>query len=92
MCWSAYEATINALITGYVGELKRFELEAIWLQTDDALDQMDEEVERNRLSEDRPGVNDGSVVDYIRKDYVLSSASDWSNSRIRKYIDSGYGG
>ena len=92
VCWSAYEATINALITGYVGELKRFELEAIWLQTDDALDQMDEEVERNRLSEDRPGVNDGSVVDYIRKDYVLSSASDWSNSRIRKYIDSGYGG
>jgi len=92
VCWSAYEATINALITGYVGELKRFELESVWLQTDDALDLMDDEIERNRPSEDRPGVNDGSVVDYIRKDYVLSLASDWSNNRIRKYIDSGYGG
>jgi hypothetical protein len=90
--WSAYETTINALITGHVGILKRFELEAIWLQTDDAFDQIDEEVERNRPSGDRPGVNEDSVIDYIRSEYVFALASDWSNHRIRKYIDSGYGG
>jgi hypothetical protein len=88
--WSAYETTINALITGHVGKLKLFEVEAIWLQTDDALDQMNSETERTSPAEERPGVNDDSVVDYIRNEYVFSLASDWSNHRIREFMDGDY--
>ena len=88
--WAAYEATITTLVQSYVGKLQRFELEAVFLQTDNAWDILDEEIEIKRPATDRIPVCEEDVIKYIVQDYVLKEAVNWSNSRIRDYIDRSY--
>jgi hypothetical protein len=80
--WSAYEETIRVSVTGFVQRLQRNEIEAIYLQTEDACDMTDEEIEGKQPL----GINESSVVDYIIQQHIYSLAGDWSNKRIRKYI------
>jgi hypothetical protein len=84
--WSAYEETIRAYVTGFVEQLQRHEIEAIYLQTEDACDLTDEEAEQKPLP-----VNESCVVDYIIKQHLYTLADGWSNKRIREFIDRGYG-
>src|SRR5262249_6737506 len=85
LAWSAYEETVRACVTGHVAGLPRFELEAVWLQTDDAFDRIDLEEELPPGS--RPAVYDAAVIDHIIRDYVYPLASDWSNARIQAHLD-----
>jgi len=80
--WSAYEETIRVCVMGFVQKLKRFEIEAIYLQTENACDLTNEDVERKHLP-----VNESSVVDYIIQQHIYPLADGWSNKRIRKFID-----
>ena len=84
-CWDAYEDTIRGFVRMFVQRLQRFEIEAIYLQTEDACDLTDEEAEQKPLP-----VNESCVVDYIIKQHLYPLADRWSNKRIREYIDRGY--
>ena len=84
---SAYEDTIRSFVREFVQKLQRFEIEAIWLQTDNAFDLTDEEYERESSGEKRPAINESSVVDYIIQNHIYPLAGDWSNKRIREFID-----
>lgn len=84
--WSAYEETVRAFVRGFVQKLQRYEIEPIYLQTEDACDMTDEEIEGKHPL----GINESSVVDYIIQQHIYPLADRWSNERIRKYIDRDY--
>lgn len=84
--WSTYQLTVDSFIEAFVDELKAYEKEAIWYQTDESIDwscELDEE------REDYP-VFEGDIVKFIASDYVYPEANRWSNTRIKKYIESQY--
>jgi hypothetical protein len=81
--WDAYEETVKTLIEAHVAELQKYEREAIWLQTPAGSDwDCEETAEREAY----PVVND-EIVDYLADEYVYAGAGEWSNARIRAYID-----
>jgi hypothetical protein len=84
--WDAYEETIRTFVDSYVDELSNYEREAVWLQTPEGED-WDSELDEER--ESYPVFND-DITNYIVNDYVLSKGNDWSNSRIRAYLDRSY--
>lgn len=85
--WEAYDATINALVAGCVEDLSGFEREALWLQTRQGEDW---EFENDDERSSYPVCND-DIETYLRQS-VLNAANDWSNSRIRAFIDRPLGG
>jgi hypothetical protein len=81
--WETYEATVKQFLAAEVGQLAPHERDAIWLQTP-AGDSWDIEDEGSR----KPyPVLDEEVVDYLMSEYIYPEASDWSNQRIRKYLE-----
>jgi hypothetical protein len=88
---SAYEDTIRKFVRMFMQKLQRFEIEAVWLQTTALYDDMtDEEFDRMQAAEERPAINEASVEDHIIQNYIYSLAGDWTNKRIRKFIDRDY--
>jgi hypothetical protein len=85
LMWSAYEETVEVLVKGYIAGLPRFELEAVWLQTDRAFDLVDPT--ENLPDGKRTPVDEDAVVKYIIQDYIYTLASDWSNARIEGYLN-----
>lgn len=81
--WDAYDHTVRSIIAGHLGELAKHEREAIWLQTV-AADQWDRQEPDER--EGYP-VCDDEVVDFLASEYVYAAAEQWSNARIRAYLD-----
>jgi len=79
--WSHYEDMIRSFVTKFVQKLPRIEVEAVYVQTDDACDLTDKEAEQKHIP-----INESSVVDFIIQQHVYPLAGDWSNKRIRKYI------
>ena len=84
--WDAYEQTVRAIVTGDVEELPIFERDAVWLQTPEGGD-WDCDDEDERVS--NPVVLD-DIVSYVIRDYIYAQAGDWTNPRIRQYIDGSY--
>lgn len=81
--WDAYDQTVRALVAGEVESLADFEREAVWLQTPQGVEwDCDDGHSHN------PVFND-DIVEYIISD-VYTQADNWSNPRIRKYIDSSH--
>ncbi|MCM2971793.1 hypothetical protein [Larsenimonas suaedae] len=83
--WSAYEQVIYAFVVAYVDELQLHELEAIWLITEQGED-WDCELEKER--EPDPVLKD-DVVEYV-VGCVYQAALDWTNERIRRFLDLQY--
>lgn len=81
--WDTYEEVVRTFVEGFVDELPANEREAVWLQTPEGGD-WDSEGAGER--EPSPVVDD-DIVNYILNDYVLRAGNDWSNSRIRSYLD-----
>ena len=84
--WDAYEQTVRAIVAGDVEELPIFERDAVWLQTPEGGD-WDCDDEDERVS--NPVVLD-DIVSYVIRDYIYAQAGDWTNPRIRQYIDGSY--
>ena len=84
--WDAYEETIRTFVDSYVDELSNHEREAVWLQTPEGEDW---DSELNEEQKPCP-VFKGDITNYIVDKYVLSKGNDWSNSRIRAYLDGDY--
>jgi hypothetical protein len=81
--WGSYEETVRSLVDHYVGELQKYERDAIWLQTDAA---MIWECEDSESPQSYP-VRDGDIVNYIVHEYIFLTARAWSNARIRAFIN-----
>ncbi|CEL31708.1 hypothetical protein [Pseudomonas fluorescens] len=83
--WRAYEETITACAEGRIESLQPYELDALWLLTRQGED-WDCEMEDER--ESYP-VFQRDVADYIQ-DEILNQANNWTNERIRRYLERGY--
>jgi hypothetical protein len=81
--WDAYEETISGLAKTEIEGLQAYEREAIWLQTSAG---------DNWLWEDqslRPAypVLADDIVEYFITEHLYKAAVNWSNGRIRDYLD-----
>ncbi|WP_243366416.1 hypothetical protein [Fundidesulfovibrio soli] len=81
--WEVLDDIVCGILAGYVDELSRHEREALWVQTD-ASDDWDED-QFDADSYDL--VSDDDIINYIAREYVYAKASNWTNSRIREFID-----
>ncbi len=80
--WDTYETVIRNTLAGIVEALPGFEREALWMQSDAAL-----EWECREPGEREPyPVNSHDVVEYLFQ-AVCESAGSLSNHRIRRYIE-----
>jgi hypothetical protein len=82
--WNAYEATIDQLIQPALEKLTDYEREAIWLQTPEGENWDDDDP----LNGGGYPVDADGIVEYIKTEYIYHAAEDWTNRRIRKYLQS----
>jgi hypothetical protein len=79
--WDSYVAVMEQVIAHHLKDLKLELRQAIWLQTDEGIhwepDPDDSAV---------PEVDDDMAA-YIRAEYVMPQAADWSNARIERYLE-----
>ncbi|WP_394375149.1 hypothetical protein [Stutzerimonas frequens] len=83
--WNAYLDLISAFVAARVEALQAYELDALWLLSPQGED-WDCELEEER--EPYP-VWRGDVIDYLQSE-ILDKAINWSNARIRKYLEREY--
>jgi hypothetical protein len=81
--WDAYEMTVEQFVTSEVALLLPHELDAVWLQTP-AGESWDKEDEEDR--EPDPVLAD-DVLGYIASEYIFCQADNWTNPRIRQYME-----
>jgi len=81
--WDAYDETVRAIVRGYTAELPKHEQEAIWLQTNAGFDWDCAEPE----DRDAQPVSDDDIVDWLIDEYIYAEADNWSNARIRAYLE-----
>lgn len=84
--WNDFDLMARQVIQSEVAHLPEYEQEAIWLQTPEGED-WDCEDENSRA---RNPVAEDEIVDYLLSKYVYSAAGDWSNKKIRKFIEQSY--
>jgi hypothetical protein len=85
-----YLFELHRSIKSEVEALPDYVREAIWLQTAAAdeweADHEDSDEQGGRP--ESPPVRLEDIVEYVCNEYVLPKAGDWSNKRIRAYLDS----
>lgn len=84
--WNHYEGVAWSVVRSLLGEVSRVELHAVWVQTRGGEEWLDDG-DDSPTGEDRPYVED-EVVEYLLK-ALLRRAGDWSNARIRSYVEGG---
>jgi len=81
--WDTYLETIRDFVRRDVEALPPYELQAMWLQTEPgwnwSYDHTEDEKECPAVSDD--------VAGYLIDNQILDKASNWSNRRIRRYIE-----
>lgn len=80
--WDVYESMIDQAIEDYVNRLAEHELAAVWFQTSEGREWGFTECEDRK----EPYIDRQEVVVLIR-DWVLSKAGNYTNPRIRKYLE-----
>jgi hypothetical protein len=89
--WETYETMTLGFIESIVNDIPYHLQQAIWLQTEAGFDWMcdiDDQDEDCAKDHD-PWVNIDDITKYLLSE-ILSKAGDWSNSRIRAYMDGQY--
>jgi hypothetical protein len=81
--WAVYDETVRRVIEQHLGLLSKYEREAIWLQTESGV----EWVCDDEHSREPAPINDEDIVEWVAREYVYSKADNWSNARIRAYIE-----
>jgi hypothetical protein len=79
--WWAYQQTIEAFVRPKVQELPLPTKQAIWLQT-----RSGEDWERDEAALEEVPAFEDDIVDHIVQGFVLHSAVNWTNDRIRAYL------
>ena len=83
MFWSLYDNLIYGLTLSNVKKLESYEMEAIWLQTDDGKDWKQEVSEKDcdfSYSTDE-------IAEHIAREYVYEKAGTYRNKRIIRYLE-----
>jgi hypothetical protein len=83
MFWSLYDNLIYGLTLSNVKELEPYEMEAIWLQTDDGME-WKQEVSENDCN---LGYSTEEIAEYIVKEHVFKKAGEYSNKKIIRYLE-----
>ena len=91
--WDAYEDTVRMLIRSDLKHLSALEREAIWLQTDRGFDwwydQDNPDEQQSNDGDATPPVCLDDIAEFVLKK-ILNRAANWSNPRIRAFIESRY--
>lgn len=82
--WDTYDEIARDLVAAYVDELKEYEKEALWSQTGEGWDWY---CDTDNYDGEIPPVFDGDIVNHIVNKYLYVKAGNWSNERIREYMD-----
>lgn len=84
--WEAYDETVRGLADGLVAALPLLAKQAVWQQTPEGIEWCCE------ASDDRTSypVGDDDITDYLLRNYVYAAAANWSNKRIRSYLERSY--
>ena len=83
--WHLYDDTVYQHVAAEVERVADYELEAVWLSTSQGEEwDYDDESER-----DPDPVSQSDVIDFI-VDEVYEAGTNWSNRRIRAYLDQRY--
>ena len=80
--WHAYERTLCVLINGELDELSHDEEVDLWFLTQEGSDWLSEHEE----DEEHPEPNDSETEDLL-SNRLLSCAGDYTNRRIRAYVE-----
>jgi hypothetical protein len=78
-----YDETVRGLAASEVEKLLPHKREAIWLQSTAADDWACEDESRRQPYP----VSNEEIVEYLVNEYIYSEAGNWSNQRIRSYLD-----
>lgn len=89
--WGVYLDVIDGFIYDEIKTLDSNTKQAIWLQTDEGRNWVEDYEGCDGEREETPYINEGDIIEYIRQCYILSAADNWTNKRIEKYLDMGYG-
>jgi hypothetical protein len=81
--WDAYDDTVRTIVGAQIATLPKHEREALWLQTTPGID-WDRKEPDDR--EAHP-LCDDDIVKWLIDKYVYAEAANWSNARIRAYIE-----
>ena len=81
--WDVYHETVCGIVRAHIGDLPKHERQAIWLQTDNGINW---EIEKPEKREPNP-VCDDDIINWLTHEYVYAEAANWSNARIRAYVD-----
>lgn len=82
--WSAYEEIIDQILLDKVNHLDRASLLALWTQTDDGFDCL-EDHHADEDGVELVSVDHGTVVTYLRR-LLLREATDEDNEHIQRYL------
>ncbi|MCV2361664.1 hypothetical protein LNV08_22085 [Paucibacter sp. TC2R-5] len=82
--WDVYLQSIHDMLAWPVSQLKPYEREALWLKTNEGEDWAWRDDDPSR---DEYPVCEEDVVQYLTRDYVLALAAEWTNSKIRAFVD-----
>ena len=85
--WATFDETARSILRSYIAELERHEELALRFQTSPGRDWLDED-ENDRA--EYPPVLEEEIVEYVLHEYVYWQAGNWSNKRIRAYLDRQY--
>jgi len=82
--WDAYyDVMVRQIVSMEVPGLPEHERDAVWLLTPEG-EQWDAEEEGER---EKSPVAEDNIIDYLANEYVYPAAGNWSNPRIRKYLE-----
>jgi len=82
--WHVYDKTVRSITSGHVERLTPYEQAAVWLQTQEAEDWLDED--GNEGLRGAYPVHEPEITDYVMETYIYSQAESWSNKNIRTYL------
>jgi hypothetical protein len=74
---------VRQIVSMEVTGLPEHERDAVWLLTPEG-EQWDAEEEGER---EKSPVAEDNIIDYLANEYVYPAAGNWSNPRIRKYLE-----
>jgi hypothetical protein len=81
--WELYDETVRVIVSSHVEELPVHEWEAVWLQTEAGSEWCSEDP----ADRDANPVNSDDIVNHVTTEFVYDEARNWTNDRIRSYIE-----
>jgi len=82
-CWEVYEDHITMITTSFVDSLNQNDLYLLNRETNEFLDWSFE----NPENDESPPINTYEITQFLIDDHIFPAAMEWSNARIRSYLN-----